>query len=242
MGGMASEVLDRIAKDIWKWCLARNIFVTARHVPGILNTADYYSRNFSDATEWMLKKDIFDRLCTVFFSPDIDLFASRLNAQVTRFISWFPEPGAVGNDAFSLSWTGMCPYIFPPFNIIGKVVNKIVSDQVEKAIVVLPFWKSQTWFPLVLANLADFPVRLPRHRDLMVLPHNGAEHPLKRSITMIGAVISGVRSQTRAFQSRLQTLSLNHGGPVLENSTTWHGGSGVFGVHQGKLIPLLPLK
>ena len=71
--------------------------------------ADFYSRNFSDSTEWMLKDDIFQRVCTHFFMPDIDLFSSRLNKKLSRFISWFPEPGAFHVDAFSLSWKPFKP-------------------------------------------------------------------------------------------------------------------------------------
>jgi len=242
MGGMTSDLLNSIAKDIWEWCLARNIFVTATHVPGVMNTADYYSRNFSDATEWTLKQDIFERICYQFFRPEIDLFASRLNNQVEQFVSWFPEPGAIGSDAFSMSWQDMQPYIFPPFNIVGRVVNKIVQDKVEKAILVFPFWRSQTWFPLILANLVDFPVRLPRHLDLLTLAHNGMKHPLRRSITMVAATLSGMPCRTKAFQQKLAPSSLIPGEQAPENSMIWHGGNGVLGAYQGKLIPLFPLK
>lgn len=51
MGGMASLDMDRLATDIWDWCLERNIFVSAIYIPGKLNVhADFYSRNFSNST------------------------------------------------------------------------------------------------------------------------------------------------------------------------------------------------
>ena len=162
MGGMCSLPLDYLAKDIWNWCLERNIVLTA----GISNTADFFSRNFSDSTEWILKKDIFSRVRGHFFVPEVDLFASRLNAQVDNYVSWFPEPGVIQHNAFTFSWQHMRPYIFPPFNMIGKVMNKILKDRVENAILIFPFWKAQSWFPLVLENISSFPVRLPPHKDL----------------------------------------------------------------------------
>ena len=168
MGGITSEPMDLLATDIWEWCLLRQIHISAVYVPGCQNTADFYSRNFSDSTEWQLKMDIFKCLCDHFFVPDIDLFSSRLNKQLDVFVSWFPEPGALHCDAFSFSWHNYRPYIFPPFSLVGKVINKIIEDKVEKAILVFPLWKSQSWFPLLLDN--SFPVRLPRHKDLLVLP------------------------------------------------------------------------
>ena len=126
--------MDLLAKQILQWCLQREIYISAIYCPGIQNTADFYSRNFSDSTEWMLKKDIFVRSCRQFFMPDIDLFSSRLNRQTEVFVSWFPEPGYYHSNAFTLSWHEFKPYMFPPFSLIGKVVNKIVVDRVNRAI------------------------------------------------------------------------------------------------------------
>ena len=86
MGGMTSKSMDTLAKDIWAWCLDKEIFISAVRLPGVLNSADFYFRNFSDSTEWMVKKDIFLRLCSQFFQSDIDLFASRLNKQLEVFL------------------------------------------------------------------------------------------------------------------------------------------------------------
>jgi hypothetical protein len=138
-GGMNSLELDGLSKCLWEWCLSRNIYISSVYDPGKLNSADYYSRNFSDSTEWTLNKDIFERLCRQTFMPNIDLFASRL----PKFVSWFPEPGAYAVNAFSLSWKDMIPYIFPPFNLIGKVQYKIIVDKVDRALMVVPFWFTQ---------------------------------------------------------------------------------------------------
>ena len=50
-GGRKSE-LDSIARDIWFWCLERNIHLSAAHVPGIENCeADEESRAMNEDTE-----------------------------------------------------------------------------------------------------------------------------------------------------------------------------------------------
>lgn len=243
MGGMASKPLDDLTKQIWDWCLERNIYISAVHVAGKANvTADFYSRNFSDSTEWMLKKDIFDRLCVQFFTPSIDLFASRLNKQLDVFVSWLPEPGSFGSDALSMQWNDFQPYIFPPFSLVGKVINKIINDKVEKALLIFPFWKSQSWYPLVLSSMISYPVRLPRHKDLLSLSHNNAYHPLCRSMTLIGVAVSGRSCAIKEFQRELQKLSSTPGELEPENSMAWHGRDGVCGVVDNRVIQFVPLK
>lgn len=51
----------------------------------------------------MLNADVFKTLCRRFFKPKIDLFASRLNTQISdNYVSWFPDPNAVEFDASTL--------------------------------------------------------------------------------------------------------------------------------------------
>ena len=55
LGGMTSKSMDRLAYDIWDWCLERRIVLSAVFIAGYLNTADFYSRSFTDHSEFMLK-------------------------------------------------------------------------------------------------------------------------------------------------------------------------------------------
>jgi hypothetical protein len=160
-----------------------------------------------------------------------------LNKQLQKYVTWFPEPEAFHNDAFTLS-----SYMFPPFNLLSKVVNKIIQDEVDKAIIVFPFWKSQPYFPLILSSLIDFPVRLPRHQDLLQLTHTGELHPLEKQITLIGAVISGNRCKVQNFHHKLLVSFLKVGEREQENSMIWPSDSGIFGVVNNIAIHFKPLK
>ena len=242
LGGIASEEMDFLANEIWQWCLQRDIYISALYCPGIQNTADFNSRNFSDSTEWMLKYDIFSRLCSQFFMPDIDLFASRINRQTEVFVSWFPEPGCYHSNAFTLSWHEFEPYIFPPFSLIGKVVNKIVEDRVNRAILVFPLWKSQSWFPLLMNIICSFPVRLPRHKDLLILPHNGIYHPLCRNMRLIAVTVSGRPSNVQEFRRQLHHSLSTPGVQGPENSITPLGSNGILGTISGLQVPFRRLK
>lgn len=58
----------------------REIFISAQYLPGCEKIyADLPSMQFADSIEWMLKYDIFLRICKPFFNPDRDLSAPRIN-------------------------------------------------------------------------------------------------------------------------------------------------------------------
>ena len=98
MGGSKSVACDSLAKKIWNWCIPRNIWLTAVHIPGSSNViADSLSRRHSDY-EWMLNGEYFVRLCGIFPNLSIDLFASTLNYQLPRYAAWKPDPNAVFTD------------------------------------------------------------------------------------------------------------------------------------------------
>ncbi|XP_053389192.1 uncharacterized protein LOC128552195 [Mercenaria mercenaria] len=243
LGGMQNKAMDMLAKEIWQWCISRNLFVTAYHLPGCENVeADYMSRNFSDTTEWMLKRQIYSRLTSQLFMPNIDLFASRLNAQIEKYVSWTPDPNALCSNAFSLDWSVFKPYVFPPFRLLGKVLNKIREDHVDKVLIIGPYWTNQTWFPLLLHCLISVPIRLPRHRDIVTLPHNGAHHPMGKNLQLFGAIVSGNPLRIEESQQMLQKQSLTVGVSVPENSIQGLGRNGHFGVVFGTVIPFNHLK
>lgn len=243
MGGMTSESMDDLTIQIWNWCTDRNIILSAQYLPGVLNTyADLMSRQFSESCEWSLKQDIFNRICVHFFKPNIDLFASRLNYKVENFASWNFDPEAQFTDAFSISWSDFQPYIFPPFCLISKVLNKIVQDNVSRAILIVPFWPSQTWFSVLISLLVSIPARIPQHKDLLTLPHSEEFHPLSKKMTLIACVVSGNVCFREEFQLTLPLSSHLHGGPPLINSTKFVGENGFFGVNNGRLISLHQLK
>ena len=146
MGGSKSPICNSIAKATWLRCIDKNIGISAEHLPGSENVvADKESRVFNDFTEWMLNKDVFSELIKIHNSPDIDLFASRLNKQVERFVSWKPDPDAIFIDEFTISWRDLFFYAFPPFSVISKCLHKIRTEGAE-GIVIISLWPTQPWF------------------------------------------------------------------------------------------------
>ena len=120
MGESVSEKCNELAKHIWHFCIQENVWISAAEIREKENTvADYMSRSLSDNTEWQLAPIIFKNIVRTFnFVPELDLFASYLNAKVPCYVSRFPDPNAVANDAFSSSWENKKFYAFRPFSLI----------------------------------------------------------------------------------------------------------------------------
>ena len=63
MGGTVSPTLSHLTRDLWLWCMGRNILLQAQHLPGALNSiADRESRTCSDRSEWKLSPALFQRI------------------------------------------------------------------------------------------------------------------------------------------------------------------------------------
>ena len=86
MGGIKSEKMNKLSLDMWLWCMNRNVWISADHIPGENNIADKFSREFNDSVEWKLEVGIFERISYVFGIPELDLFASRLNKQLKYIV------------------------------------------------------------------------------------------------------------------------------------------------------------
>ena len=75
--------------------MPREFWLSAQYVQGDLNAeADSASRLFFEDLEWSLHPTIVSELQSTIWSPAIDLFASRLNFKMEKYVSWHPDPGA----------------------------------------------------------------------------------------------------------------------------------------------------
>ena len=138
--GPKSKELNQLAVQIWEWCISRNIWLSAVHIPGQLNTgADEKSRMFSDNHEWMLNKHSFDEILLHHPDLDFDLFASRLNYQISSYCSWQADPNSAHVDAFTMSWNEQKCYAFPPFSLLPRCLQKISQDRAQ-GVLIAPLW------------------------------------------------------------------------------------------------------
>ena len=242
-GGTRSQALSDLGIAIWEWCLQRRIYLSAIHIPGIVNkTPDGLSRQKLESTEWMLDSSVFRQIVAVYQQPQVDLFASHLNHQLPNYFSWVPDPQAMGTDAFSIPWKFNLCYLFPPFPLIQKCIQKIKRDQTD-ALLITPVWKSRPWYPLLLEMLMDLPELLPLHAKLLHLPMFPSQvHPLiEKKINLAVWPVLGNPSKSEGFLKGCPKYCFPPGDPVQRNITNQHGNHLIAGVLENRKIRFLAL-
>ena len=193
MGTTKSRECNDLAKSIWEFCKENDMFITCAHIAGKENVvADLASRREYKQAEWMLNKAIFQQAVRHFgFKPDIDCFATRANAQLETYVSRQSDPYATHIDAFSINWGKFNAYLFPPFSLINRVLQKIRIDQAT-ALCVFPRWTTQAWWPHVQEMVICEPLRISPDPANLVLPNKvGESHPLHSKLELHICLLSG---------------------------------------------------
>lgn len=190
MGSVQYPHLNDVARDIWKWCEERKIMIFASYINTTDNfEADRLSRKKFQDTEWELSDYAFEKVKCYFGVPKIDLFASRCNSKCDLFVTWKNEPDAWAIDAFTISWKDLDFYAFPPFSMILKMIQKIITDE-ARGIVIVPYWPTQPWFPLFKRLCVSKPIYFEPDVKLLKSPFRSA-HNLHRTLTLVAATLSG---------------------------------------------------
>lgn len=140
------------------------------------------------------------------YNSDIDLFASKINAQVPTCISRKQNSYPAYLDAFTMVSDNKILHVFPSFSVTGKMLKKIQDDDVA-VIPVLLLWPTKVWFPLALKLLAETPFLLPRE-SLIFIKEPGIKHPQAPRLRMISMILSGNLLKTMAFRRMLPNYSL----------------------------------
>ena len=245
MGGTKAERCREVAQSIWHWALAHGVWLTAEYLPGEQNNqADRLSRKLDDNLEWQLKPKIFQAICEQLqVHPDIDLFASKLNTQLPVYMSFLYDEGAVAVNAFHHSWNMYdLPYIFCPFSVIPRVLQRLAVEG-GQALMVVPLWPTAAWFATWAAACVKGPVLLPQQVDLLRLVHEPTKrHPLRRQMRMACAVVCPKSSHKQQHSPKTRSR-LSWGPSDLEPGSSmppiWPAGMNIQTLEG--LIPLTPL-
>jgi hypothetical protein len=236
-GGTRSLALTTIAKDLVTWCEKQEIAVEAVHIAGKLNVeADAESRAGPDASDWRLDPEVFRKILQL-WPTNIDLFASPWNAQLETFVSWKPQPGALASNAFTLNWEKWAAFVFPPFSLIFRCLQKIRKEKAT-VVFVCPVWTGQPWYPLLLELCCDQPRLLRAEHCLLTSPLNDP-HPLLRTGGLLLAAwkLSGDVIACRDFRRKWSSFSWKDSAQALSQLTNRRGAIGCVGAWRGVKIP-----
>ena len=239
-GGMRSGSLCALLWRLLSWCHPRKIILRARHIPGRLNViADKLSRhNQVIQTEWCLSQQVFNLLCSKWARPQIDLFATRFNHKLPKFVSPVPDSTAWAVDALSLSWSNLDVYAFPPVSLLNQVVSKLVDQGCHRMILISPVWPNMPWFWDLIRLSSQIPFSLPLEKYLLTQPFNGLLHRNLNHLNLHAWLLEPRPSRDRDFlikwQQELKLLRevqperfINQSGPFLlsgASPTRWTSG------------------
>ena len=167
----SSNLMD-LTREILEFCRVHSITLIPRHLSGDLNTlADLHSRQGPVGAEWSLDDLTFQWICRLVDHLQVDLFATRRNNQLQNFVSPFPDPLAVGVDAFSMNWNDWeSIYLFPPVKVLHRVVP-LLSQFQGTGVLVAPMYSPSSWFPALMQRCPD-PLPLP---DSLVLSQHSSQ-------------------------------------------------------------------
>ena len=208
-GGTHSWQMNHLAMQIWKWCIERQIFLTAEHLPGVLNQeADEESRTIRDRCDWMLHPLLFSQIKEKMGPLEVDMFASRLTHQLPRYFSWRPDPAVEATDAFVQDWSPFWGYANPPWCLLLPTFAKIQREK-AKVVLVAPIWKTQPWYPQLLCG---YPLLIPLQQDAVISPTQ-EEFIMPEGVPRLAAwPLSGIKADQEGFLKELHVYWSPHGG------------------------------
>ena len=149
-----------------------------------------------------------EHLC---FKPELDLFATNINTQFGKNAAFRPDPRAMDIDAFSIDWFDLKFYAFPPISVIPRVLAKVKQDSAE-GIIVVPFWPTQVWYPVVFKMLVLTPILLNSWKSLLALPQTpNLVHPMWKRMNMLVVHLSGSLQKANHCQEMLLKSYQIHG-------------------------------
>ena len=186
-GSLHSPKLWNLTKELLEFCVLHQITLVPSHLQGILNVlADKGSRQGPISTEWSLDPDSFHEICAWAGTPQVDLFATRFNAQLYNFVSPCPDPSALYMDAFSRDWDEWDSiFLFPPFLLLQKVVARLKVFK-GKGFLIAPYWPSAPWF-VTLKLRCPHRRPLPRAHFLFQYTARGLVHYPRISVLKLAA-------------------------------------------------------
>ena len=166
-GSLASQELWSLSREILEFCLEHEIFLSPRHIRGVLNVlADKGSRRVPISTEWSLDNQSFLEFCEEWGFPQVDLMATWENSKLSKYVSPCPDFKALGWDIFSFGdwnlWDSI--YVFPPWDCLEEICQRLRLFQ-GRGFVIAPLWSSKPWFPL-LAERCPHRFPLPEGHSL----------------------------------------------------------------------------
>ena len=180
-GGTKSLELLELTAQILNLAESNNVHVLAQHIKGSMNVvADLASRvGCVVNTEWSLSAERFQwvQQQSPWGPAVIDLFANRLNHQLSLYFSPCPDDQAMSVDALMTQWPQHYTiYAFPPTTILDRVLHKIIQSRPQQLLLVAPRLLEAPWYPLLQQLPCRLMIPIPLQMGDLRQPHWDHHH------------------------------------------------------------------
>lgn len=159
-GGTRSIDLLDLTYQVLTIVDSMNITLSAAYIPGRYNgIADRLSRKKS-LPEWHLLSEARHQIFRQWGVPEIDLFASKMSAVVKKYVTIDSrDHQATFIDAFSQIWKFNLAWIFPPPNLIPRVLAHLNHCQ-GQFILIAPKWDQTFWMADLMNKSQKSPITI----------------------------------------------------------------------------------
>jgi hypothetical protein len=134
----AGTALLHMTRQIFKLLQKLDIRIAVAHIPGKKNDFVNALSRMKVTGDYGLKQEIFDQgVRTLEVTPTVDLFAHNRNNKLPKFVAMEGPlaQGASAVDAFTQNWNEGLPYVFPPVQLLLRVLVKVRNENVRAVLV-----------------------------------------------------------------------------------------------------------
>lgn len=123
--------------------------------------------------------------------PNIDLFASKASAVVDRYVTWDSRDGsAFFYDAFSRPWNYTLAWVFPPPNLIPRVLHHL-NTATGNYILIAPQWTQCFWLPDLRARALAEPIPIENLLDNLIDLSTSRNPPQVEKLVLLAWKVGG---------------------------------------------------
>ena len=125
------------------------VMVDVLWIPSELNVVPDDLSRMVDVNDWTVRPEAWTAILGMWPQLTVDRFADEWNAKLPRFNSRFAHPSSEKANGLSEIWRrDELSYACPPLAMISRVMA-LVAQQETRAVVVIPEWPHQPWWPVV---------------------------------------------------------------------------------------------
>ena len=153
--GSNKTSLQEFAENINKVCVENSTKFRISWIPRNNNAAAETISKLIDHHDWKTTVGFFQKISKIWRKLTIDRFANNENTKTEKFNSKYWCPGTSNVNAFTVSWSGENNYLVSSIYLIPQVIAHIKQSS-SKGVLVLPYWPSAAYWPLIATSKTNF--------------------------------------------------------------------------------------